>query len=204
MVDRRRHDLIVVGAGSAGYAAARTTHDVGCNVALVDRGPLGGLCILRGCMPSKALLASSDALADARDATALGIAIGGASIDMPFIAARKRVLVKEFADYRIEGIERFPLYFGPAHFLSPTELAVGDGTVLEAKKFVIATGSRISAPDLPGLSETGYLDSDGVLELETIPKSVIVLGGDIPLANSGSFSREWARGRRSSFAAVIC
>ena len=112
---------------------------------------------------------------------------------MPFIAARKRVLVKEFADYRIEGIERFPLYFGPAHFLSPTELAVGDGTVLEAKKFVIATGSRISAPDLPGLSETGYLDSDGVLELETIPKSVIVLGRRIYRLRTRAVSRAHGR-----------
>jgi len=68
-----RHDLIVVGAGSGGYAAARTARDFGCDVALVDPGPLGGLCILRGCMPSKALLASSDALQDARDADALGI-----------------------------------------------------------------------------------------------------------------------------------
>jgi pyruvate/2-oxoglutarate dehydrogenase complex dihydrolipoamide dehydrogenase (E3) component len=185
--ERRRHDLIVVGAGSAGYAAARTTRDVGCDAALVDRGPLGGLCILRGCMPSKALLASSDALQDARDATALGVTVGDASIDMPFIAARKRVLVKEFADYRIEGIERFPLYVGPARFLSPTELAVGDGTVLEAKKFVIATGSRISAPDLPGLSETGYLDSDSLLELEAVPKSVIVLGGGYTACELGQF-----------------
>jgi pyruvate/2-oxoglutarate dehydrogenase complex dihydrolipoamide dehydrogenase (E3) component len=187
MTARRRHDVVVVGAGSAGYAAARTVLDVGCDAALVDRGPLGGLCILRGCMPSKALLASSDAVQDARDATALGVAIGEASIDMPFIAARKRALVKEFADYRIGGIERFPLYQGPARFLSPTELAVGDGTVLEAKKFIVTTGSTIGPPELPGLSETGYLDSDAVLELEAIPKSIIVLGGGYTACELGQF-----------------
>ncbi|MCL5258404.1 MAG: FAD-dependent oxidoreductase, partial [Firmicutes bacterium] len=71
-----RHDLVVVGAGSAGYAAARTARDLGADVALVDRGPLGGLCILRGCMPSKTLLASSDALQDMRDAAELGIHAG--------------------------------------------------------------------------------------------------------------------------------
>ena len=182
----RRHDLIVVGAGSAGYAAARTARDVGCDVALVDKGPLGGLCILRGCMPSKALLASSDALADAREASALGVGMQALAIDMPFIGARKRDLVQGFAEYRIEGIEEFPLYRGEARFLSPTELVVGE-TTLEARQFVIATGSAISQPMLPGLAETGFLDSDAVLDLEVIPSSVVVLGGGYTACELGQF-----------------
>ncbi len=181
-----RHDLIVIGAGSAGYAAARTARDVGCDVALVDHGPLGGLCILRGCMPSKALLASSDALHDARDAGALGIGAHGLTIDMPFIAARKRELVRGFADYRIEGIEAFPLYAGRARFVSPTRLAI-DGTLLEAPKYVIATGSVVQPRDLPGLAQAGYVDSDGVLELEAIPESVVVLGGGYTACELGQF-----------------
>ncbi len=183
---RYRHEMIVVGAGSGGYAAARTARDLGCDVALVDRGPLGGLCILRGCMPSKALLASSDALQDARDAAALGIHAAGLTADVPFIARRKRALVKEFADYRIDGIEKLPLYMGRARFLSPTELAVGDD-VLEARTFVVATGSTIRPPALPGLAEAGYLDSDAVLELETIPRSAIVLGGGYTACELGQF-----------------
>ena len=139
----RRHELIVIGAGSAGYAAARTARDVGCDVALVDTGPLGGLCILRGCMPSKALLASSDALADARDAAALGIHVKAVSIDVPFIAARKRALVKDFADYRIAGIEQFALYHGAARFsVSPTEILVGEVTTLEAPNSSSRHGKR--------------------------------------------------------------
>jgi pyruvate/2-oxoglutarate dehydrogenase complex dihydrolipoamide dehydrogenase (E3) component len=184
---RSSHDLVVVGAGSAGYAAARTTREIGCDAALVDPGPLGGLCILRGCMPSKALLASSDALQDARDARALGINAGEIGVDVAFIAARKRALVKEFADYRIEGIEQFTLYRGDARFLSPTELAVGESTVLEAARFVVATGSIVSPPALPGLAEAGYLDSDAVLELEAIPESVIVLGGGYTACELGQF-----------------
>lgn len=198
-----RHDLIVIGAGSAGFAAARTARDVGCNVALVDTGPLGGLCILRGCMPSKALLASSDALADARDAKALGIHVQDITVDMPFIAARKRGLVKEFADYRIEGIERFPIYRGAARFLSPTSIAVGKATVLEAPKFVVATGSLIPASVLPGLAETGYIDSDALLEIESIPKSVVVLGGGYTACELGQFWRGWALERRCSSGASI-
>ncbi|MBV8530656.1 MAG: FAD-dependent oxidoreductase, partial [Candidatus Eremiobacteraeota bacterium] len=182
-----RHDVVVVGAGSAGYAAARTARDVGCDVALVDRGPLGGLCILRGCMPSKAFLASSDALADARDARELGIGIQGFSVDMGFVEARKRELVRSFAEYRIEGIEAFTLYRDAARFLSPTQLLVGESTVVEASKFVIATGSSISPPELRGLAEIGYLDSDAVLELEAIPESVLVLGGGYTACELGQF-----------------
>lgn len=183
----RRHDLIVVGAGSGGYAAARTARDVGCDVALVDPGPLGGLCILRGCMPSKTLLASSDALADARHARVLGVTVREVDVDMPFIAARKRDLVSGFAEYRIEGIEAFPLYEGAARFLSRSQLLVGENTVLEAPKFVIATGSVVTPDALPGLSETGFVDSDAVLELEEIPESVVVLGGGYTACELGQF-----------------
>lgn len=184
---RQKHDLVVVGAGSGGYAAACTAREFGCDAALVDRGPLGGLCILRGCMPSKALLASSDALADARDATALGISVGDVRVDVPFIFARKRALVKEFADYRIGGIEQFPLYLGEARFLSPTELAVGDDVVLESERFVIATGSVVTPAAFEGLSETGFVDSDAVLELDGIPESAIVLGGGYTACELGQF-----------------
>ena len=186
-MDRRPHEFVVVGAGSGGYAAARTARDFGCDAALVDTGPLGGLCILRGCMPSKAFLATSDALQDARDSGALGITIGTISVDMPFVAARKRALVKDFADYRIAGIDQFPLYTGAARFLSPTELAVGDDVVLEAERFVVATGSVVPPAALEGLTETGYIDSDGVLELERVPATAIVLGGGYTACELGQF-----------------
>ena len=148
------HDVVVVGAGSGGYAAARTVGDFGCSAALVDHGPLGGLCILRGCMPSKAFLASSDAAQDARETGALGVHVGGVTVDMPYILRRKRELVKEFADYRIEGIAKFPLYSGRATFVSANELQVGDDTILRADKFIIATGSVVQPALVPGLAET--------------------------------------------------
>ncbi len=183
----RRHDVVVLGAGSAGYAAACTIRDIGCDVALIDSGPLGGLCILRGCMPSKALLASSDALADARHAKQLGITAGQIAADMPYIAARKGSLVAEFADYRIEGIQRFPLYLGRARFISPTQIAVDESLVIEAPKIIIATGSKIKLSSLPGLEATGYVDSDGVLDLDQVPKSVVVLGGGYTACELGQF-----------------
>jgi len=187
-VETLEYDLVVVGAGSGGYAAARTARDLGANVALVDHGPLGGLCILRGCMPSKAFLASSDALAAVRESNALGVHINGKiSVDMPFIAARKRTLVKEFADYRIEGIETFPLHQGHATFVSGGELQVGENTRLRAPAFVVATGSSVAPVHVPGLEEAGYIDSDSLLELESIPGSVAVLGGGYSACELGQF-----------------
>lgn len=186
---RERYDLVVVGAGSGGYAAARTARELGARVALVDEGPLGGLCILRGCMPSKAFLASSDAAYDAKEAKGLGIHAERIDVDMPFIAARKRGLVRSFAEYRIDGIKTFPLYEGRARFISPRELAVlcHPELLLEADKFIIATGSVIGKPKIPGLAEIGALDSDSVLELERIPESVTVLGGGYTACELGQF-----------------
>ncbi len=187
-MDIQDYDLVVVGAGSGGYAAARTARDCGASVALVDEGPLGGLCILRGCMPSKAFLASSDAMHDVQHAAELGIRVNGSiTADMPFIAQRKRALVKEFADYRIEGINSFPTYMGRAKFLSPRQVQVGDNVVLRAPKFIIATGSSVSPPVMPGLAEAGYVDTDTVLEMERIPKSVVVLGGGYTACELGQF-----------------
>jgi pyruvate/2-oxoglutarate dehydrogenase complex dihydrolipoamide dehydrogenase (E3) component len=187
-MNRLTYDLVVVGAGSGGYAAARTARDLGARVALVDKGPLGGLCILRGCMPSKAFIASSDAIADIREAHALGIHVdGNVGVDMPYIANRKRALVKDFADYRIEGLESFPMHMGAARFLSPTEVQVGDDAILTAEQFIIATGSSVAAAHLPGLKEAGYIDSDSTLELEHIPKSVVVLGGGYTACELGQF-----------------
>ncbi|HTX55943.1 MAG TPA: dihydrolipoyl dehydrogenase [Candidatus Acidoferrales bacterium] len=182
------YDLVVVGAGSGGYAAARTARDLGANVALVDHGPLGGLCILRGCMPSKTFIASSDAIQAVRESRALGVRFeGDPTPDMAFIARRKRALVKDFADYRIAGIESFPLYQGQARFVSDGALEVGENTRLHARSFIVATGSVVTPSQIPGLAETGYLDSDAVLELEHIPSSVAVLGGGYTACELGQF-----------------
>ena len=182
-----RYDLVVVGAGSGGYAAARTARDLGATVALVDSGPLGGLCILRGCMPSKTLLASSDLVADIREGGELGVNAGAPTIDLKHIFDRKREVIAGFADYRIEGIKSFPLYEGIATFESEHVLRVGDGTLLEARSFVIATGSVVAPPAIPGLIEAGYVDSDAVLDTATLPGSVVVLGGGYVGCELGQF-----------------
>jgi pyruvate/2-oxoglutarate dehydrogenase complex dihydrolipoamide dehydrogenase (E3) component len=178
--------VIVVGAGSGGYAAARTARDLGATVALVDHGPLGGLCILRGCMPSKTLLATGDRLHDIRAAGELAIDAGTARLDYRALAERKRTLVQGWADYRIAGIETFPVFAGAAQFESPTTLRVGDD-VLYAPRYIIATGSSVAPAAVPGLAEAGFIDSDAALDLEAPPASLIVLGGGYVGSELGQF-----------------
>jgi len=181
-----RFDLIVVGAGSGGFAAARTARDLGASVALVDQGPLGGLCILRGCMPSKTLLATGDLLHEIRNAGELAVHADSPKLDYRALQERKRTLVRGWADYRITGIETFPVFHGPARFESPTTLRVGED-VLYAPRFVIATGSSVAPAAVPGLAEAGFIDSDAALELEAPPKSLIVLGGGYVGSELGQF-----------------
>ncbi len=184
----QRFDLIVVGAGSGGYAAARTARDLGGSVALVDQGPLGGLCILRGCMPSKTLIATGDLLDAIRRSGELAIRAQEPVLDFAALHARKQALVRDWADYRIAGIETFPLFRGAASFESPSVLRVGDER-LHGERFIIATGSVTAPAALPGLREAGFIDSDAALDLEHPPQSLIVLGGGYVGAELGQFFR---------------
>ncbi len=188
---RMTHDVIVIGGGSAGYAAARTARDAGADVAIVDQGPLGGLCILRGCMPTKAILRSAEVAALLRRTKEFGLSPVSAHADLSAIVDRKDRLVREFADYRIQQLQdpRLTLYQSRAVFLSPHDIAVGD-SVLSAGSFIIATGSRPSEVPIPGLAQTGYFTSDTILDLRTQPGSLIVLGGGaVALELSQFFAR---------------
>ncbi len=182
-----RYDLVVVGAGSGGFAAARTARDLSASVALVDHGPLGGLCILRGCMPSKTLIATSDLAQEIREADVLGVHAGEPRIDFAAVMARKREVIAGFADHRVAALRSFPLYEGLARFLAPDALQVGDDTLLRSKHFVVATGSVVAPPVIPGLAEAGYIDSDAALDLAHLPASLVVLGGGYVAAELGQF-----------------
>ncbi len=173
-----KHQVVVIGGGSAGYAAARTAHQAGAEVAVIDQGPLGGLCILRGCMPTKALLRSASAMALARRGPEFGLATGNPTADWGAVMQRKDRLVAEFAGYRTEQLRdgRFTLYEDRARFLAPMTLDVG-GRVISAERIIIATGSVPQRLAVPGLSTLGPWTSDDALELQQQPESLIVLGG---------------------------
>jgi pyruvate/2-oxoglutarate dehydrogenase complex dihydrolipoamide dehydrogenase (E3) component len=173
-------DLIVVGGGSGGYAAARTAAAYGLRVAVVDGGAqVGGLCILRGCMPTKALLHAAEVLHLVRQAGTWGIKAGTASFDWPAVLARKDRLIADFADFRARQLAdgRFTFFREQARFRDPQTIALSGGRTLTAAHFVIATGSTVSAPPLPALAQAGFITSDEALTLPAPPRSLIVLGG---------------------------
>ncbi|QQL45975.1 dihydrolipoyl dehydrogenase family protein [Sulfuriroseicoccus oceanibius] len=179
-----QYDLVVIGGGSGGYAAARTAHSHGLKTAVIDGADeLGGLCILRGCMPSKTLIESANRARTIREADAFGLKASYHGADGPAIRARKRTLIDDFAGYRQGQLEdgRFDLHRGFAKFTSPHSLdvALRDGNQISItfRSAVIAAGSTISTPPIDGLQETGFLTSDDVLDSDHIPKSIIVLGG---------------------------
>ena len=170
-------DVAIIGGGSAGYASATTAQALGARVAIIDAGPLGGLCILKGCMPTKAILRSSDIMALMRRTEEFGLHAVAPRAHLSTINDRKNKLIKEFADYRIEQLKdpRFTLIQERAKFISPHEIRIGDKT-LKAKSFIIATGSVIADYPVPGLKETGFITSDDILEMREAPESIIVLG----------------------------
>lgn len=176
-------DFVVIGGGSAGYAAARTAGGEGLRTAVIDgSAELGGLCILRGCMPSKTLIESANRMQEMREAPEFGLRAEEIGFEGSKIIERKRRLISEFAKYRAEQLERgqFELIRGHARFSAPHELSVrlrGGGTQeVRAKSILIATGSVIRHPDIPGLAEAKPLTSDDVLDNEHPPRSLIVLG----------------------------
>jgi pyruvate/2-oxoglutarate dehydrogenase complex dihydrolipoamide dehydrogenase (E3) component len=173
-------DVIVIGGGSGGYAAARTAAGKGLKTAVIDGAEeLSGLCILRGCMPSKALLYAAEVKHLAEHGVTWGLRIPEVSFDFPAVMARKAAMIKDFSEFRVQQLNdgRFKLYRAYAKFTDPNTIALSDGQTLTAKDFIISTGSVVSAPPLPELKDIGYLTSDEVLYLKELPKSVIVLGG---------------------------
>jgi pyruvate/2-oxoglutarate dehydrogenase complex dihydrolipoamide dehydrogenase (E3) component len=189
------YDVAVLGGGSAGYAAARTAAGTGLKTVVIEGGEdVGGLCILRGCMPTKALLYTAEVMHLASHARPWGIRAENVSFDFAKVMARKDALVKDFADYRRQQLAggKFKFIRANAQFLDPHTVKLScsvrpvaephraTGSTLQhltAKHFIITTGSSVAPPPLPQLHEAGYITSDDVLALKRLPKSFIVLGG---------------------------
>ncbi len=189
---KKPYDLVVIGGGSAGFNAARVAADLGKRVAIVDGARvLGGLCILRGCMPSKTLLYSTDVLHLAKKGSVFGLKIPSAAADMKALHRRKLRLIGEFAEYRLKAMNsgRYDLHRARARFVDENTLELSNGDQLRGRRFLIATGSKVSVPPVPGLAETPFWTSDEVLDLDFVPESVIVLGGGIVACEMAQFLR---------------
>jgi pyruvate/2-oxoglutarate dehydrogenase complex dihydrolipoamide dehydrogenase (E3) component len=174
------YDAVILGGGSAGYAAARTAAGAGLKTAVIEGGEeVGGLCILRGCMPTKALLYAAEVMHLAGHARPWGIRAGKAGFDFKKVMARKNALIKDFADYRRQQLAggKFKFIRASARFLDPHAISLSNGKTLTAAHFIVATGSVVAPAPLPQIHETGCLTSDKALGIRRLPKSLIVLGG---------------------------
>jgi mycothione reductase len=170
------YDLLVIGAGSGNMVLGDLPESW--RVAIVEEDRFGGTCLNRGCIPSKMLVHTADVAETVRDAGRFGI--GAELVDVNWPAVRQRVFGRldpkdgqAVAYQRRRGVD---VYRHEARFVSPTAVEVG-GDQLSADRVVLATGSRPHIPGLAGLESTPYLTSDTVMRIETLPASMVVLGG---------------------------
>lgn len=171
-------DIVIIGGGPGGYVAAIHAAHMGADVALIEKGSLGGTCLNRGCIPTKALVRSAEVLLDAKRANDFGIEAGSVKANLPRIMARKRRVV----DRLVSGVEqlmkanKITVHRGIGRILSPHMVRVDD-TGIQTKKIIIATGSDSLLLAIDGLHLPGVLTTDDTLELEELPESLIVIGG---------------------------
>lgn len=178
--DGEELDLLVIGAGSAGFAAAIRATDLGAQVAIVERGALGGTCVNVGCVPSKTLIRAAEVHHRAGHQAFAGIHTRNEPPDFKAVVAQKAQLVAELQQAKYWNVlASYPsimLLQGDARFRPDGTVEV-NGQPVRARKVVITTGASPWAPPIPGLSNTGFLTSTTLMELEELPKHLIAIGG---------------------------
>ncbi|MCW3488516.1 dihydrolipoyl dehydrogenase [Dethiobacter alkaliphilus] len=175
----KKYDLIVLGGGTAGMTLAHSAAAKGWQVAVAESRYLGGSCINIGCTPSKALIYSAKVMHQVRTAGEYGIRTTAPQAEWPKIVERKNKVVQEMrqGNYRsVEINDNITLYEEPAKFSGPQSVTIGK-KVLEAEKILIATGAGPAIAPIPGLEEAGYLTSTTAMEMESLPGSLLILGG---------------------------
>lgn len=178
-------DLIVLGGGPGGYVAAIRAAQLGAKVAVVEKDTVGGTCLNRGCIPTKALVASAEALATIKDAAKYGINVDSFSIDFNQIMSRKKAIVEQL----VKGIlylfkkNKIELIKGVGKIEKPGQVRVNnaDGTsqFITAKHIIVATGSEPLIPAAWGYNGKTIITSNEALELDAIPESMVILGAGV-------------------------
>jgi pyruvate/2-oxoglutarate dehydrogenase complex dihydrolipoamide dehydrogenase (E3) component len=176
----REFDAIIVGAGQAGPSLAARLTAAGMNVALVERGLVGGTCVNTGCTPTKTLVASAYAAHMARRAAEYGVVVDGpVRVDMKAVKARMATVVngsRGGLEATLAGLPRFTLYRGHARFEAARELQV-DGETITAQRVFLNTGARPAIPPIRGVDRVPYLTSSSLVELEELPRHLVIIGG---------------------------
>jgi len=172
-------DAIIVGAGQAGPSLAGRLTAAGQRVAMVERKLIGGTCVNNGCIPTKTLVASAHAAQLARRGAEYGIGTGAISVDMAKVKARKDDIMlkdRKGVESWLEGMDGCTVVRGHACFQDPHTLRV-DEELLQADRIFLNVGGRAVVPDIPGLSDVEFLTNVSVLELDTVPDHLVIVGG---------------------------
>ncbi|OBA78367.1 mercuric reductase [Mycobacterium sp. 1164966.3] len=172
-------DAIVVGAGQAGPPLAGRLTAAGQRVAVVERKHVGGTCVNTGCIPTKTLVASAHAAQLARRGAEYGVATGPISVDMAKVKARKDDIMlkdRQGVESWLDGMEGCTVFRGHARFEDPHTLRVND-ELLQGDRIFLNVGGRAVVPDIPGLSDVEYLTNVSILELDTLPEHLVIVGG---------------------------
>ncbi len=174
------YDLIIIGSGSAAFAAAIKGRELGARVAVVERGTVGGTCVNTGCVPSKALLRAAEAYWNAGHHPFAGIETRSGNVDLKALVDQKAELVTQLRTDKYEDLidhYEFDLIRGTARFTGSDTIDVA-GRILHANRFLIATGASPWIPPIDGIEDTGYLTSTDALELFDVPKRLVVIGAN--------------------------
>jgi pyruvate/2-oxoglutarate dehydrogenase complex dihydrolipoamide dehydrogenase (E3) component len=178
------YDAIVIGTGQAGGPLASALGAAGMRTAIIERALVGGTCINYGCTPTKTMVASARVAYLARRGPEYGVETGSVRVDMARIRQRKRDVVASFrasSERQLTQSERVELIRGDARFAGPHEvevrLSAGGSLLLSAPRIFINTGARASIPPIPGLDSIPFLDNVSVMELDSVPEHLLVLGG---------------------------
>ncbi|MGH2546487.1 MAG: mercury(II) reductase [Acidimicrobiia bacterium] len=174
------YDLLVIGSGSAAFAAAITARELGARVALVERHTIGGTCVNVGCVPSKALLRPAELYWQATHHHFSGMELRDGKVDLQTLVAQKDELVQAMRKEKYEDLadlHGFEVISGQGRFVGPDAVEV-DGQPVTAAAYLVATGAAPWVPPIPGLAETGYLTSTTALELTELPEELLVVGAN--------------------------
>jgi pyruvate/2-oxoglutarate dehydrogenase complex dihydrolipoamide dehydrogenase (E3) component len=175
----RPFDAIIIGTGQAGPSLAGRLDAAGMRVAIIERHLVGGTCVNTGCKPTKTLVASAYAAQMARRGAEYGVSSGAVSVDMHVVEARARKVIldsrKGNEDW-LGGMAGVELIRGHARFDGPGAVTV-NGERLTAPRIFINVGGRAAVPDMPGLADVPYLTNSSIVELATLPRHLVVVGG---------------------------
>src|SRR5256886_1700257 len=184
MTQTTHYDAILIGAGQAGVPLSTTLARAGWKTALIERVHVGGTCINEGCTPTKTMVASGRVAYLARRGADYGVQTGPVTIDMTKVRQRKRDIVESFrtsGQRRIEQTAGVDLLMGEAAFTGPKTLEVrlnnGETRQLTASTILINAGARPAKPSLTGIEDVATLDSTSIMELDTVPEHLLVVGG---------------------------